>query len=94
MISTEKCDENFKKLKRGMRPANITDNRICTNSIGQGACKEDMGGPLVCLEDGKKPVLSGIVSFGESCDHWDDPDVHTNVASYLSWIKQHMVIKH
>ena len=91
VMNIEQCDKEFKTLRRGMRPRNIARNRICTNSIGKGACKEDLGGPLVCLEDGKMPVLSGIVSFGESCDQWDEPDVHTNVTSYLSWIKKHLV---
>jgi secreted trypsin-like serine protease len=52
------------------------------------ACQNDSGGPLVCLDGDKQPVLVGIVSFGKGCARPNYPGVYSNVASYTEWIHQ------
>lgn len=52
------------------------------------ACQNDSGGPLVCLDADKQPVLVGIVSFGKGCARPNYPGVYSNVASYTEWIHQ------
>lgn len=59
----------------------ITANQICTRGGPTGSCKGDSGGPLI-----KGNVLAGLVSFGQPCA-LGKPDVFTNVASYIGWIK-------
>ncbi|XP_023025723.1 trypsin-4-like [Leptinotarsa decemlineata] len=63
---------------------NITDNVICTLSIGKDACKGDSGGPLLCDD-----VQYGIVSWGISCDI-GFPGVYTRVDKYLKFIEKTM----
>jgi hypothetical protein len=50
-----------------------------------GACNGDSGGPLVGFVGSKKPVLLGIVSYGEG-DCLESPTIFTRVSAYLDWI--------
>ena len=83
------CNQSYQKA---INSINIDENMICAVDTGKDACYGDSGGPLVCL-DGSKPVLSGIVSFGESCANNKFPGVYTKVSSYLSWINDNIVSK-
>ena len=55
----------------------------------KGVCGRDLGGPLVCLEDGI-PKLAGVVSYAEGCGDFDHPGIHTKVSAFIDWIKQSM----
>lgn len=51
----------------------------------------DSGGPLVCEDEsaGRQLVLRGIVSWGSGCGDRNRPGVYTDVANYLTWIRDH-----
>lgn len=63
----------------------ITENMFCAGVLktgGRGSCSYDSGGPATI--DG---VLIGIVSWGKGCGQPEYPEVYTNVANYVDWIK-------
>ena len=86
-ITNEDC--NTKKAYNG----HITHSMICAGYLGKGekdSCKGDSGGPLVCNENGRA-VLSGVVSWGDSCAKPEKPGVYSRVTSVLNWIVENMV---
>ncbi|KAF2884955.1 hypothetical protein ILUMI_21232 [Ignelater luminosus] len=59
----------------------IFETQLCKlTREGEGACKDDPGGPLIA--DGKQV---GIVSLSELCDI-RYPDVYAKIFSYIDWI--------
>ena len=65
------------------------ERHICAGSLDgkKDACVGDSGGPLVAYID-HKPVILGIVSFGDECAKPGVPGLYTKVSHYLSWIHQ------
>lgn len=66
----------------------ISENVICAGDLqsgGRDACQGDSGGPLIA---GDRPVLVGIVSFGDSCGQKNAPGIYTRVSSYVAWIDE------
>jgi secreted trypsin-like serine protease len=61
-------------------------NSLCAYAKGKDACQGDSGGPLI--RAGGKPVLVGIVSWGEGCG--EHPGVYTRIDRnhYLDWINR------
>jgi len=57
---------------------------------GKDACSGDSGGPLICADEERQPVLMGITSWGFGCARPDTPGVWTRVSSYLDWIEENM----
>ncbi|XP_068226303.1 chymotrypsin-2-like [Palaemon carinicauda] len=64
----------------------ITDNMICTYTVGKDACVGDSGGPLLIEAGPDTWVQVGVVSFGAGCAG-DAPGVYTRVSKYVDWIK-------
>ena len=64
----------------------ITDNMICAGleAGGKDSCQGDSGGPLVLKGSNQ---LVGIVSWGGVCAAQQKPGVYTNVANYVTWIR-------
>ncbi|XP_078141670.1 granzyme B-like [Centroberyx gerrardi] len=76
-IDLKVCQKEWNQI-----PANV----ICAGGYKtkKGFCQGDSGGPLVC--NGK---AVGIVSFNsKSCDYPDLPNVYTEIAKFLPWIKE------
>ncbi|XP_062311603.1 mast cell protease 1A-like [Osmerus eperlanus] len=65
----------------------LPDNVVCAGGYKSknGACQGDSGGPLVCAGE-----VVGVVSFNmkKNCDYPNVPNIHTQVSSFLSWIRK------
>ncbi|CAG5107778.1 Oidioi.mRNA.OKI2018_I69.chr1.g3483.t1.cds [Oikopleura dioica] len=48
-------------------------------------CATDVGAPLIHVVNGR-PLLSGIMSFGDSCGDESLPGIYTKVSSFVDWI--------
>ncbi|CBY40535.1 unnamed protein product, partial [Oikopleura dioica] len=48
-------------------------------------CATDVGAPLIHVVNGR-PLLSGIMSFGDTCGDESLPGIYTKVASFVDWI--------
>lgn len=63
----------------------ITEYVLCAGLLdtgGKGSCGGDSGGPAVANNK-----VFGVVSRGTECARAGYPGIYTNVASYVSWIK-------
>ena len=69
----------------------ITDNMLCSEGPGKGACNGDSGGPLVTNEGSYNSVI-GVVSWGkkDGCALPGYPTVMARVTSKLDWIQEHI----
>lgn len=61
---------------------------ICAGFIegGKDACYGDSGGPLT-FENGIKPILVGLVSFGRGCGTPNSPGVYARITAARDWIR-------
>ncbi|KAK4874023.1 hypothetical protein RN001_013383 [Aquatica leii] len=85
IIPTKDCEKTLKG------EALLADSHFCTEALNGNKdliCSGDLGAPQVYLKDGRW-YQQGIVSFGVACEV-GLPDVNTNVAKYLNWIKENM----
>ncbi|XP_053381306.1 trypsin-1-like [Mercenaria mercenaria] len=81
IVDKKKCKEFLERYpidSQGM---------FCAGEINIDACQGDSGGPLVCDMNDKNTVI-GITSWGDGCGKPNAPGVYTNVAAYVSWIKE------
>ncbi|KAK4874024.1 hypothetical protein RN001_013384 [Aquatica leii] len=91
VISTITSTKDCQKTLEGI--ASLADTHFCTEALNENKdwmCSGDSGGPIVYLKDGRW-YQQGIVSFGVGCGV-GLPDVNTNVAKYLNWIKENMKV--
>ena len=89
VITNEKCSQT--------EVANDVDvgDKICAGYVGKGvkdSCQGDSGGPLVCQGKNGGAILTGVVSYGDECGSATHPGVYARVTTFLSWIKDNMVI--
>lgn len=63
---------------------------------GKDTCKGDGGGPLICMGEGYKYVLTGIVSWGvkNNCGVENQPGIYTDVTKFKSWIVDELSKNH
>lgn len=61
-----------------------TGNSLCAFGKGKDACQGDSGGPVIRAVG--KPVLAGIVSWGEGCGKHAGVYVRIDRDHYLDWI--------
>lgn len=67
----------------------VTNNMIPTGPFatgGSGTCRGDSGGPVVVWDNSNRPILAGIVSYGDPCATGNFLDIHTRVSRYCDWI--------
>ncbi len=65
----------------------VLDDMICAGFTGGGgdSCQGDSGGPIDARKDGK-PVLAGIVSWGDGCAQPNKVGVYTRVTRFNDWV--------
>ncbi|XP_035869869.1 coagulation factor XII isoform X2 [Phyllostomus discolor] len=87
LIPPESCSSS------SMHGAAFVPGMLCAGfpEGGMDACQGDSGGPLVCEEEAaeRRLILRGIVSWGSGCGDRNKPGVYTDVANYLTWIREH-----
>lgn len=80
-VDKQRCSEAY--------PDGITDRMICAgyDEGGKDSCQGDSGGPMVYYRDGK-PVLAGVVSWGEGCARARKYGVYSKVNAVIDWIEE------
>ena len=68
----------------------ITNDMICATGWAKGSvCWGDSGGPVVKKDSSGIPstdILVGVVSFSESCNEPNRPDVYSRISAAMSWL--------
>lgn len=84
LVSKARCDAAY--------PESIDDTMICAGfeKGGKDSCQGDSGGPLMIHGDTTRPVLIGIVSWGEGCAKPKKYGVYAKVSAGLQWIEDNM----
>lgn len=86
LVSQKNC--NAKDAYDG----DITNTMICAGykQGGKDSCQGDSGGPLVVADQAGKPVLVGVVSWGEGCARANKYGIYSKVSAAADWIKLKM----
>lgn len=66
----------------------ISKNMLCAGEEigGKDSCQGDSGGPLTASTR-TKPLLVGVVSWGDGCGLPRRVGIYTRVANFAGWIK-------
>ena len=95
--SNQGCNVDFTRLQI---TKDLTNEMICTiggiqfsptKKVDRGVCGRDIGGPLVCLENGI-PKLTGVIEYSKGCGDVKHPSVHKKVSAFIDWI-QHSIVR-
>lgn len=80
-----RCDELYGRL---FNPA----SQLCAAGPGGAvdACDGDSGGPLTAVGASGRPVLTGIVSYGQGCGRPQFPTVYTKVARFRAFVAREL----
>ena len=84
LVPNSKCNLAYRGI--------ITKNMICMGypEGGKDSCRADSGGPLVCPDEKRQAIITGVVSFGVGCGDPRYPGVYTKVVAYLKWIRRNI----
>jgi trypsin len=76
-----RCDELYGRM---FNPA----AQLCAGRADGAvdSCNGDSGGPLVARRSDGRPLLVGIVSYGEGCGEPEFPGVYARVGRYRRWL--------
>ncbi|XP_053380583.1 ovochymase-2-like isoform X2 [Mercenaria mercenaria] len=83
IVDERKCEEFYKHYNIDLQKVFCAGDVI----IGTDTCHGDSGGPFVC-DINETNTVTGITSWGDGCGRPDALGVYTNVAVYVSWIKE------
>ena len=92
VVDPETCRQKNGEVARAEDPDDVEfdqplpETLFCAGSTEgrKDACRGDSGGPVVTIDDHKRPTLVGIVSFGLACTH--APGFYTKVVRFRSWM--------
>ena len=56
-------------------------------SDGANVCFGSSAAPLICVAD-NKPVLTGLVSWGQGCDESNRPTVYAEISQFIDWMTE------
>jgi len=65
----------------------VTQDNICTYTVGKDSCQGDSGGPLVYDKNDRLTQI-GVVSWGLECASVNKPGVFAKVENFLGWIHE------
>lgn len=82
LVSNSYCERRYGR---------IYDAELCAGKRegGADACQGDSGGPLVC-EEGGKPILVGVVSYGHGCGNRLTPGLYARIAHVLDYVSKNL----
>ena len=68
------------------------ESEFCAGYLagGKDSCQGDSGGPLVCNDSQNRPILTGVVSWGNNCGLAFQPGVYGKVSIVREWINDTM----
>ncbi len=84
LVSQKECNQKYAYSGK------ITNQMMCAGfrKGGKDSCQGDSGGPLVVIDANGKPLLVGIVSWGQGCALADKYGVYSKVNAAFDWVVQ------
>ena len=96
MVPHKLCQKQLRATEQLTINFQLHSSFICAGGeINRDSCTGDGGSALVCPIEGveNKFYQAGIVSWGIGCGLKDVPGVYTNVANFIEWINNEMLLK-
>lgn len=59
-----------------------------TEEGGKDSCDSDSGSPLFIVQQGRRPIVVGLVGDGIGCGRAGIPALYTRVSTFSDWIRQ------